>query len=104
MDTRLSSSCYLRKSIRTPKLLRSDALTHAAANGLEAIVKLLLEKEADLDAKNNCCRTPQSYAVENGREAVVKLLLDTGKFDAPRKTTTVGHCCHGLHGIGTRRW
>jgi ankyrin repeat protein len=43
------------------------------------VVKLLLEKGADLDFKDTeYGRTPLSYTAENGDEAVVKLLLESG--------------------------
>ena len=42
------------------------------------MVKLLVEKGADLDSKDNDGQTPLSYAVSKGREAVVKLLIEKG--------------------------
>jgi ankyrin repeat protein len=54
-------------------------LSWAAENGHEAVVKLLLEKGAELESKDNeHGRTPLSWAAENGHEAVVKLLLEKG--------------------------
>ena len=50
----------------------------AARNGHEAVVKLLLEKGAELETKNTDGRTPLSYAARNGHEAVVELLLEKG--------------------------
>ena len=47
-------------------------------NGHEAVVKLLLEKGAELETKYNNGRTPLSWAARNGHEAVVKLLLEKG--------------------------
>jgi len=47
--------------------------------GHEAVVRLLLEKAADPDSKDDTYgRTPLSWAAENGHEAVVKLLLEEG--------------------------
>jgi ankyrin repeat protein len=47
--------------------------------GHEAVVKLLLEKGAELETKDNYRgRTPLSWAAEKGHEAVVKLLLEKG--------------------------
>ena len=47
----------------------------AAANGHEAVVKLLLDTgKVDVDSKDNYGRTPLSQAVGYGHEAVVKLL------------------------------
>jgi ankyrin repeat protein len=42
--------------------------------GHEALVKLLLEKGAAVDPKDNCGRTPLWWAAGSGHEAVVKLL------------------------------
>jgi ankyrin repeat protein len=74
---------YREKSIcvRQERWVRKNqsSLLRATANGREAVVKLLLEKGAELEAKNNKDdRTPLSYAAGNGHEAVVKLLLEKG--------------------------
>ena len=54
-------------------------LLWAAENGYKAVVKLLLEKGAELEAKDSFySRTPLLYAAENGYEAVVKLLVEKG--------------------------
>ncbi|KAI9148801.1 ankyrin repeat [Paramyrothecium foliicola] len=50
----------------------------AAKTGHEAIAKLLLERGADVEAKNGSNVTPLWMAVEEGHEAVVKVLLDGG--------------------------
>ena len=47
----------------------------AVERGQEAVVKLLLEKGAQLESKDNYGQTSLSYAAGNGHEAVVKLLL-----------------------------
>src|SRR5436305_327922 len=52
------------------------ALYLAAANGHEAVVKLLLEAKADVNAKDESGQTALYHAAENGHEAVVKLLLE----------------------------
>ena len=41
-------------------------------------MKLLLEKGADLESKDNFSLTPLFWAVADGQEAVVKLLLEKG--------------------------
>jgi Ankyrin repeats (3 copies)/Ankyrin repeat len=54
-------------------------LSYAAEKGHEAVVELLVEKGAELEAKDkDYGRTPLSWAAEKGHEAVVKLLLDKG--------------------------
>ena len=50
-------------------------LLWAALAGREAIVDLLLAKNADIEATSNDGRTALSYAAENGHEGVVKLLI-----------------------------
>jgi|SRR5271170_1637161 len=47
-------------------------------NGRAAVVKLLREKGAELEPKNEESRTPPSLAAEMGHEAVMKLLLEKG--------------------------
>jgi ankyrin repeat protein len=42
------------------------------------VVKLLLEKGADLESKDGFSLTPLLRAAANGHEAVVKLLLEKG--------------------------
>ena len=39
-------------------------------------MKLLLDKNADIESKSDSGQTPLSWAAEKGHEAVVKLLLD----------------------------
>jgi ankyrin repeat protein len=42
----------------------------------EAVVKLLLEKSADMESKDKYGKTPLLRAAEKGQEAVVRLLMD----------------------------
>jgi ankyrin repeat protein len=54
-------------------------LSWAAEKGHEAVVRLLVEKGADLESRDSYDgRTPLSWAAEKGHEAVVKLLLGKG--------------------------
>ncbi|KAI0536611.1 hypothetical protein GGR58DRAFT_381624 [Xylaria digitata] len=53
-------------------------LSHAAANGQDAMVRLLLKNGADAESKDNNSRTPLSWATANGHGVMVKLLLEGG--------------------------
>jgi ankyrin repeat protein len=48
------------------------------ASLLSTLVKLLLEKGAEVDSTDAGGRTPLSWAARNGHEGVVKLLLEKG--------------------------
>ena len=39
---------------------------------------MLLEKDANIEAKDNCGWTPLWWAARHGHEAIVKLLLEKG--------------------------
>ena len=74
---------YREKSIciRQERRIRRNqsSLPKAAANGHVAVVKLLVEKGAKLEAKDERNGlTPLLWAAANGHEAVVKLLLEKG--------------------------
>ena len=60
-------------------------LLWAAWNGQKAVVKVLLEKGADLEAKDDTGQTPLSMASEKGHKDVVQLLLATGQVDVDSK-------------------
>ncbi|RYP71044.1 hypothetical protein DL769_004757 [Monosporascus sp. CRB-8-3] len=53
-------------------------LSWAARNGHEAVVRLLLEKGAELESRDKNGWTPLSWAAENGHETVIRLLLEKG--------------------------
>ncbi|KAK7883598.1 hypothetical protein LTR67_011097 [Exophiala xenobiotica] len=58
-------------------------LSWMAERGHEAVVRLLLEKGAELDSKDTSGWTPLLRAAENGEEPVVRLLLEKGaKLDS----------------------
>ena len=56
----------------------TTALHRAAENGHEAVVRLLLEKGADVKAKNKDGRTTLHETVIRGHDKVVRLLLEKG--------------------------
>jgi len=52
------------------------ALHVAAENGYEPVVQLLMEKGADVEAKDEDGEVALHQAADNGHEAVVKLLIE----------------------------
>ena len=66
-------------------------LLWAAADGREAVAKLLLAKDGvDPDSKDNGGWTPLLQAASNGHQAVVKLLLTKDGVDPDSKDTEYG--------------
>ncbi len=57
------------------------ALMHAAENGHERIVELLLDMQVDPGAKDDCSRTALSLAAGKGHEHIAQLLLQSGRVD-----------------------
>ncbi len=53
-------------------------LVEATRNGQEALVRLLLEKDANIEAKDKYKRMALFKATMDGNEAVVLLLLEKG--------------------------
>lgn len=52
------------------------AFIHAAKNGHDETVELLLNKEADIDARDQCGKTALMRSVEYGRFETAKFLLN----------------------------
>ena len=49
-------------------------------------MSLLVERgDVDINAKDNCGRTPLSFAAQRGYEAVVRLLVERGDVDIDAK-------------------
>jgi ankyrin repeat protein len=65
-----------------------QALSWAADNGVELLVKLLLdETEVDVNSRDMIYQeTPLWWAVRNNHEPVVKLLLNTGALSRSLKS------------------
>ncbi|KAI9777384.1 MAG: hypothetical protein M1839_008897 [Geoglossum umbratile] len=73
----------------------------AASFGLTEVVQLLLQRGADVDARDNSGGTPLYRAAENGHDAVVRLLLENGAnvdmkdvvsgYGAIHRTALMGH-------------
>ncbi|KAF1954423.1 hypothetical protein CC80DRAFT_550448, partial [Byssothecium circinans] len=93
-DIRLIKSLLAEKNLRkdyedidinTRGEAELTALMITAEQGLQEIGRLLIENEADVNAKNKNGETPLWLAAENGHETIVKLLLDTGKVDVNSK-------------------
>src|SRR2546429_27864 len=57
---------------------RNAVLHGATKRGLGGVVRLLLEKGADVNAKTNYGETALHWASENGHEAMARLLLQKG--------------------------
>jgi serine/threonine-protein phosphatase 6 regulatory ankyrin repeat subunit B len=89
-----------------PGLLSSEwdgetLLTHAARWGHVGIVRLLLERGADVSTPNDSGHSAMVLAVGFGREEVVSILLDSGAnvFSRAefRGTTALMHACSSGH-------
>ncbi|KAH6970507.1 hypothetical protein BKA56DRAFT_496680, partial [Ilyonectria sp. MPI-CAGE-AT-0026] len=79
------SKCYsvwFRIYWETTRMRTTEYFTDlmvASYYGHRVVVKLLLEKGAEIEAKDSeYGRTPLSWAAGNGRETIVQLLLETG--------------------------
>jgi ankyrin repeat protein len=53
-------------------------LSWAAERGHETVVKLLLDKDADIESTDYGGRTPLSWAAGNKHKEIVKLVLKQG--------------------------
>jgi ankyrin repeat protein len=67
----------------------TSILLVASYFGHEAVVRRLLEADADVEAKDVFSRTPLSWAAKNGHEAVVRLLLEA-EADVEAKDPRLG--------------
>jgi len=69
---------FKQDTLEKASTLRDSWLLRVAKEGHGAVLQQLLEKGAELEAKDYGDRTPLSWAAENGHEAVVRLLLEKG--------------------------
>ena len=69
---------YLKEHIISWRQYKLTVLIMATHNGDKEIVQLLIEKGADLNAKDSEHRTALSYAIYNGHKEIVQLLLNKG--------------------------
>ncbi|KAK1756048.1 hypothetical protein QBC47DRAFT_178875 [Echria macrotheca] len=67
-----------RNSAREFPTVNATAVIIASYLGLEAVVRLLLDKGAAIEAADRDDMTPLSWAASQGHEDVVRLLLDKG--------------------------
>ena len=73
---------------------QKTALIHAAENGNDKCVELLINSEADVDETDTSARTPLMAAAENGHDRVVELLIkaeadvDLGQWDRDENIDT----------------
>ncbi|KAH7078162.1 hypothetical protein BKA63DRAFT_532522 [Paraphoma chrysanthemicola] len=79
------------------------ALLGASYMGHEAVVKLLLDKGADVNARHYKNRSALIEASSEGYETIVKLLLDKGANvntqDKTHRTALTEACCRGYEAI-----
>ncbi|KAH8747739.1 ankyrin repeat-containing domain protein [Diaporthe sp. PMI_573] len=75
---------------------KDAALPWAAGGGHEAIVKLLLEQGADVNAMDELGRSALGWAAGRGHEAIVKLLLEQGA-DVKSARSALSSAAEGGH-------
>jgi hypothetical protein len=75
---------YPRRTVRTEG--KGFSGSHWAGTfGLLPLLKQWIDRNYEIDQRDNAGRTPLSLAAEKGHETIVKLLLDTGKVDVDSK-------------------
>src|ERR1700719_3988977 len=73
----MSALLERRHDVNAKDMNGRTPLSWAAQNGHEGVMKLLLDKNADIESKDiEYGQKPLSWAASSGHEAVVKLLLD----------------------------
>jgi len=62
----------------------------AARDGLEGVMKTLIENGAEMQKRSSSGETPFFLAIKSGHEAIVKLLLDNGQSAHARSNGSTG--------------
>ena len=79
---------YLYKEKRQMELQDETGrtpLSWAAEYGHDSVVRLLIERDVDINVRDKDGRGPLSWAVQKGHEAVARLLIESNKVDINAK-------------------
>ncbi|WP_265029750.1 ankyrin repeat domain-containing protein [Wolbachia endosymbiont (group A) of Philonthus cognatus] len=85
--SKIEDSRKLNKVINTRSDDKKTPLHYAAQSGNEQVVKLLIEKKANVDTRDRVGNRPLHIAAKNGYLGIVKVLLDTNKVNVNAKTS-----------------
>ncbi|WP_264723580.1 ankyrin repeat domain-containing protein [Wolbachia endosymbiont (group A) of Cheilosia soror] len=85
--SKIEDSRKLNKVINTRSDDKKTPLHYAAQSGNEQVVKLLIEKKANVDTRDRVDNRPLHIAAKNGYLGIVKVLLDTNKVNVNAETS-----------------